>query len=202
MKTVLFIALTICGTMLCADEPQLDLKSKKAKAALEKYNEATRKIKKLEKRSRNDLVRTLEAALKYERTEGDLDEAVKIRDAIKAIQDNPNANVGTVKPDGKGLWRKRDLLHAHMSGKTFPTPRGKLTLNADGSVSVNGAGWGEWMPMNDYDIYLRLERDQIVIIACRGLTDAANIIRGSWPYQYYEVARGFPVNGIPIKPVK
>ena len=113
-----------------------------------------------------------------------------------------HANLGTVKPDGKGLWKQRDLLHAHMSGKTFPTRRGKLTLNADGSVSVNGAGWGEWMPMNDYDIYIRLEGDQIVIIACRGLTDAANIARGRWPYQYYEVARGFTVGGTPIKPLK
>ena len=63
-----------------ADELKFDLKSKKAKIAIQKYNEAKRKIKKLEKRSRTDLIRTLEGALKYERTEGDLDEAIKIRD--------------------------------------------------------------------------------------------------------------------------
>ena len=69
-----------------ADEGNFDFKSKKAKAAIEKYQATIKNAKAVEKRNRVDLILALEAALKYERTEGELDEAIKIRDAIKALK--------------------------------------------------------------------------------------------------------------------
>ena len=66
-----------------ADDAEFDFKSNKAKAAVQKYQDASRKSK---KRNLDSLNRSLEAAFKHERTEGDFEEAVKIRDAIKSLK--------------------------------------------------------------------------------------------------------------------
>ena len=63
-------------TATAADEPEYDFKSNKAKAAVQKHQDASRKSN---KRNLDSLIRSLEAAFKHERTEGDFDEAIKIR---------------------------------------------------------------------------------------------------------------------------
>jgi len=56
--------------------------SPRAKAAMEKYQY-----------DKEDLLRDLEAALEYERTKGSLEEAIKIRDAIANLKQQPDAPV-------------------------------------------------------------------------------------------------------------
>ena len=86
MRHLLILACLAFGTGVVADEADFDFKSKKANIAIEKYEATIKKAKAVEKRNRVDLILALEAALKYERTEGELDEAIKIRDAIKALK--------------------------------------------------------------------------------------------------------------------
>ncbi len=86
MRHLLILTCLLFGTGAVADEADFDFKSKKANIAIEKYQATIKKAKAVEKRNRVDLILTLEAALKYERTEGELDEAIKIRDAIKALK--------------------------------------------------------------------------------------------------------------------
>ena len=86
MRHLLILASLMFGAGATADEADFDFKSKKANIAIEKYEATIKKAKAVEKRNRVDLILALEAALKYERTEGELDEAIKIRDAIKALK--------------------------------------------------------------------------------------------------------------------
>jgi len=83
MRHLLILACLLFGTGAVADEADFDFKSKKAKAAVQKYQDASRKSN---KRNLDSLIRSLEAAFKHERTEGDFEEAIKIRDTIKALE--------------------------------------------------------------------------------------------------------------------
>jgi len=83
MRYLFTLACLLLVTATVADEPDFDFKSNKAKAAVQKYQDASQKSN---KRNLDSLIRSLEAAFKHERTEGDFDEAIKIRDAIKALE--------------------------------------------------------------------------------------------------------------------
>jgi len=83
MRYLFTLTCLLLATATAADEPEFDFKSNKAKAAVQKYQDASRKSN---KRNLDSLIRSLEAAFKHERTDGDLDEAIKIRDAIKALK--------------------------------------------------------------------------------------------------------------------
>ena len=83
MRYFLICASLLFGTGAVADEAELDFKSNKAKAAVQKYQDASRKSN---KRNLDSLIRSLEAAFKHERTEGDFEEAIKIRDAIVSLK--------------------------------------------------------------------------------------------------------------------
>ena len=100
MRHFLILSCLLFGTGATADEADFDFKSKKANIAIEKYEATIKKAKAVEKRNRVDLILALEAALKYERTEGELDEAIKIRDAIKALKKGAS-------PAGGSEGRKR-----------------------------------------------------------------------------------------------
>ena len=73
------VSLLFFGSVWADD---FNFNSPRAKAAMEKYQY-----------NKEDLLRDLEAALRYERTEGDLDEAIKIRDAIATLKQQPDAPV-------------------------------------------------------------------------------------------------------------
>ena len=100
MRHFLILTGLLFVTGAVADEADFDFKSKKANIAIEKYQATIKKAKAVEKRNRVDLILALEAALKYERTEGELDEAIKIRDAIKALKKGAS-------PAGGSKGRKR-----------------------------------------------------------------------------------------------
>ena len=73
-----------------AKEADFNFKSKKALAAIKNFQATGENIdeshEKEHKKNRLDLILALEEALQAERTEGDLDEAITIRDAIKALK--------------------------------------------------------------------------------------------------------------------
>jgi len=73
------VSLLFIGSLWADD---FNFNSPRAKAAMEKYQY-----------DKEDLLRDLEAALKYERTEGRLEEAIKIRDAIATLKQQPDAPV-------------------------------------------------------------------------------------------------------------
>ncbi len=90
------VSLLFVGSVWADD---FNFNSPRAKAAMEKYQY-----------DKEDLLRDLEAALKYERTEGELDEAIRIRDAIKALKRGGSlevaSNVMTAKtPLIVGVWK-------------------------------------------------------------------------------------------------
>ena len=93
MRLFLVLVLTaLLTTATVADEPDFDFKSNKAKAAVQKYQDASRKSN---KRNLDSLIRSLEAAFKHERTEGDFEEAIKIRDAIKSLKNGDGLSSGS-----------------------------------------------------------------------------------------------------------
>jgi len=105
MRHLLILACLLFGTGAMADEAELDFKSNKAKAAVQKYQDASRKSN---KRNLDSLIRSLEAAFKHERTEGDLDEAIKIRDTIKALEKGADpTGTPVVGPKGKKKSKTR-----------------------------------------------------------------------------------------------
>ena len=83
MRYLFTLACVLLVTAVVADEAEFDFKSNKAKAAVQKYQDASRKSK---KQNLDALIRSLEAAFKYERTDGDFEDAIKIRDAIKSLK--------------------------------------------------------------------------------------------------------------------
>ena len=83
MRYLFTLACLLLVTSTLADDAEFDFKSNKAKAAVQKYQDASRKTN---KRNLDSLIRSLEAAFKNERTDGDLEEAIKIRDTIKALK--------------------------------------------------------------------------------------------------------------------
>ena len=83
MRYLFTLTCLLFATTTLADESEFDFKSNKAKAAVQKYQDASRKSN---KRNLDSLIRSLEAAFKHERTEGDFEEAIKIRDAIKSLK--------------------------------------------------------------------------------------------------------------------
>ena len=83
MRYLFTLTCLLLATAAVADEPEFDFKSNKAKAAVQKYQDASRKSN---KRNLDSLIRSLEAAFKHERTDGDFEEAIKIRDAVKSLK--------------------------------------------------------------------------------------------------------------------
>ena len=73
------VSLLLVGSVWADD---FNFNSPRAKAAMEKYQY-----------DKEDLLRDLETALEYERTKGSLEEAIKIRDAIATLKQQPDAPV-------------------------------------------------------------------------------------------------------------
>ena len=73
------VSLLLVGSVWADD---FNFNSPRAKAAMEKYQY-----------DKEDLLRDLEAALEHERTKGSLEEAIKIRDAIATLKQQPDAPV-------------------------------------------------------------------------------------------------------------
>ena len=73
------VSLLFVGSVWADD---FNFNSPRAKAAMEKYQY-----------DKEDLLRDLETALEYERTKGSLEEAIKIRDAIATLKQQPDAPV-------------------------------------------------------------------------------------------------------------
>jgi hypothetical protein len=97
MRHFLILAsLVFVGSVWAED---FNFNSPRAKAAMEKYQY-----------DKKDLLRDLEAALEYERTEGRLEEAIKIRDAIATLNQQPdapvsNSQMATETPLLVGVWK-------------------------------------------------------------------------------------------------
>ena len=97
MRYLFTLACLLFVTATLADD--FNFNSPKAKAAMETYQY-----------DKEDLLRDLEAALKYERTEGRLEEAIKIRDAIATLNQQPdapvsNSRMATETPLLVGVWK-------------------------------------------------------------------------------------------------
>ncbi len=128
MRYFLILTCLLFGTGAMADEAELDFKSNKAKAAVQKYQDASRKSN---KRNLDSLIRSLEAAFKHERTDGDFEEAIKIRDTIKTLEK------GASPPDANGLLK--DLIG---TWRFFGTST--ITFHRDGTVTGSWGGNGRW----------------------------------------------------------
>ena len=128
MRHLLILACLLFGTGAVADEADFDFKSKKAKAAVQKYKDEMRKAK---KRNGNTLLRSLQSALKHERTDGDLDEALKIQVAVKELKKGnklPTFVTITKAPRVVGIWKWHSTIFV------IESDRSVFAGNIDGEI--------------------------------------------------------------------
>ena len=113
------LSLLFVGSVWADD---FNFNSPRAKAAMEKYQY-----------DKEDLLRDLEAALEHERTKGSLEEAIKIRDAIATLKQQPDAPVSNAQiPSDAVEWNGH---YYRVSNKRLPHDQAKqLCENAGGHL--------------------------------------------------------------------
>ena len=145
MRYLFTLTCLLLATATLADEADFDFKSKKAKAAVQKYQDASRKSN---KRNLDSLIRSLEAAFKHERTDGDFEEAIKIRDTIKALEKGADPT-GTSVAGSKSKKSKARIANAVGVWKEISHGKTYFIIRPDGTARHTGqAVAGVWKSTN------------------------------------------------------
>ena len=105
------VSLLLVGSVWADD---FNFNSPRAKAAMEKYQY-----------DKEDLLRDLEAALEHERTKGSLEEAIKIRDAIATLKQQPDAPVANAKIPADAVEWNGHFYWVSIKGTTWHDAKAK-----------------------------------------------------------------------------
>ncbi|HET6250297.1 MAG TPA: hypothetical protein VFE47_21590 [Tepidisphaeraceae bacterium] len=154
------LVLLIVAAAFAADSPTLgDFKSLSARSAADTYAGAvqrlTREFKEKNDAARKTCIQQLGVAQQAATKAGNLDEAIKIRDAITRlnteIADNAQAGHGAT-----GLIAERQKLSQALAGTVWQSGDTKLKFNEDGTgnLSASDKTW-EWVAINGREAYVR-----------------------------------------------
>lgn len=111
MKTLLALLILCNGATFAQDINPGMFKSKVASRAVRQYlsrgEKATEKFLEEKEDATEELIEVLEKALKQATSDGDLDEALKIRKSIEELKKNVHANPSTLATNLVGRWKIR-----------------------------------------------------------------------------------------------
>jgi hypothetical protein len=154
----LLAGLAITVVLLGDDKAAPDFKSAQVRAARAQFNTRVAEIQQESNTkitaARKQYIAELQKAKEDATRRADLDEAVRIRDELAAMQKELPAQTAPLTP-----WKAREALAADLAGTSWKLGGNPdLTLMADGTTSPHPEGMqGRWAPIGNRAIVITLE---------------------------------------------
>ena len=157
----MWMLLILAAGAIAADSPSAgigDFKTLPAKSAAETYGgtlqRLTRDFKEKSDVARKTCVAQLTVAQQAATKAGNLDEAVRIRDAITTL--NAQADTGAPTHGPNGLIVERQKLAQALAGTIWQSGDTKLKFNEDGTGNfAQGDKPWQWVAINGREVYVR-----------------------------------------------
>ncbi|QNN24489.1 hypothetical protein HED60_20175 [Planctomycetales bacterium ZRK34] len=148
MMAVLVLVLS-AAFLIAGEVDQRDFQTVKAKAATVRFDQAIKQADALHQRTiaeaRRQYMADLNEAMVEATKAGNLEEAIRLRDAMREIQESKVARPDNEIPSG------RETLTKSLIGSTWLTNNGtdKVQYQADGTGTENGKSAFKWAALDD-----------------------------------------------------